>query len=238
MPAVRWNQRTRPAGAPRGAVSSGRRHADRPAGFGPYRASRVGVGVAPSAGAGSHHGEPATALGHQVEGARRGDRRAAFVGDRDPGHAITREIDLNGEHAAVPRGGVRDRVRAELGHAGHEGFSGRAADQDLSHEPACLRHGRGRAAKSTNPGSRRSDRTEGIHVKHRVGTAHLRSPLDKLTSTLGDAPVPAMVHVQLLTIRDGRHRSAGAGRGRRGTAANDRTESARPPLPREGAVEG
>jgi hypothetical protein len=154
---------------------------DGPAGFGPDGAARVGVGVAPAAGAGGDHRESAAALGHQVQtpGGREG--RAALVGDRDPGHAVPREADLDDEHAAVPRGGVRDRVRAELRHAGHEDFAGRTAGQQFSHEPACLGHGRGCAAERPGPGTRRLDRTrgpEGTHAQHRVGTSHCRSPPD------------------------------------------------------------
>jgi EmrB/QacA subfamily drug resistance transporter len=175
------NQRTEPAGPsrPTPCLPPRRRHADRPAGFGPYGAPGAGVGEAPPAGAGGHQGETPAAFGHWVWETRRRDRIAALIGDRDPGHPIARAVDLDDEHATVSRGGVRDRVRAELGHARHERFPRRAADQHLAGEPARLRHGRGRSPERARPRSRRPDRTSGPQRKHRVGTCHRRSPPEK-----------------------------------------------------------
>ena len=82
-------------------------HRDGPAGFGPDRPARVGLAEAPAAGAGGDHGEAPAALGHQVEAPRRRDGRAAVVSDRDPGHSVSRAVDLDREHAAAPRGQAR-----------------------------------------------------------------------------------------------------------------------------------
>src|SRR5271167_4686248 len=105
---VGWRDGMRPAGDLAGVTWRG--HGDRPAGFGPYGAALVRVGETPAAGAGGHHGQSPAACGHQVEGTRGRDGRAAAVGDRDPGHPVPRAVDLDREHAAAPRSGVRDRV--------------------------------------------------------------------------------------------------------------------------------
>ena len=91
------------------------------------------------------------ALGHQVEPTGRRNGRAAVVGDGDAGYPSPRAVDLDREHTAAPRGGVRDRVGAELGHAGHQRLAGRAPGQQLTDEPACFRYGRGRAPVGTGP---------------------------------------------------------------------------------------
>ncbi len=160
-----------------------RRHANRPGGFGPYSAPRGGVGKTPPAGAGGHHGQATAAFGHQVEYARHRDRRPAVIGDRDPRDSVARAINLDCEYAATPRGGMRDRVGAELGYARHERFPGRAASQQLSHEPAGLRHGRGRTPERPRPRtggrSNGTGRSRGAQRKHWVSACHRRSPPDK-----------------------------------------------------------
>ena len=152
-----------------------RRHRDRPAGLGPDGPARVGLAETPAAGAGGDHGEAPAALGHQVEAPGRRDGRAAVVGDGDAGYPVPRAVDLDREHAAAPRGGVRDRIGAELGHAGHQRLAGRASGQQLTDEPASFRYGRGRAPVGTGPRTRRADWTQ---VQYRVGTCHRRSPPD------------------------------------------------------------
>ena len=104
-----------------------RRHRDRPAGLGPDGPARVSLAVTPAAGAGGDHGEAPAALGHQVEPPGRRNGRAAVVGDGDAGYPVPRAVDLDREHAAAPRGGVRDRIGTELGHAGHQRLAGRAS---------------------------------------------------------------------------------------------------------------
>jgi hypothetical protein len=198
---VSWGgrgRRTEPAGSGRTGVRAearkkaraagglaGGRHGDWPAGLGPDGAARVGLGEAPPAGAGGHHRESPAAFGRQVESARRRDVIGAFIGDRDPGHAVARAIDFDNEHAAVPGGGMRDRVGAQLRDARHERFPGRAARQQFGHEPARLWHRGGRTAECASPRplvwhqSDGTGRSRGTQRKHRVGTAHRRSPPDK-----------------------------------------------------------
>jgi hypothetical protein len=175
----RPGSRAAPARGPerlaRDRLPARRRHRDRPAGLGPDGPARVGLTETPAGGAGGDHSEAPAALGHQVEPPGRRNGRAAVVGDGDAGYPVPRAVDLDREHAAAPRGGVRDRVGAELGHAGHQRLAGRAPGQQLTDEPACFRYGRGRAPVGTGPRTRRADWTQ---VQYRVGTCHRRSPPD------------------------------------------------------------
>jgi hypothetical protein len=189
------NSQTEPA-APR-TRPPGRGHPDRPAGLRPDSPPRERILPPPPAGERGHQGQPPPALGVRVQKVQRTskrNRRTARVSHRDPRHAIQRARHRDDKHAAGPRQGVRNSVRAQLRHAGHEHFPGRAADQQFAHETARRRHGRGRPAERADPRTRRSPRRthrlrgpkgpEGTHVEHRVGTAHCRSPPDDKGPTL------------------------------------------------------
>jgi hypothetical protein len=149
------------------------RDSDRPGRLRPYGATAAFRPiVAPAAREGSDKRQAPAPFG-QVVGVPHGRlARAASVGHRDKRHAVCWPDHLDREHSAHTGRRVRYGVGRQLGHAGQQRLSRRAADQGARHERARLRHPAGIPCKHPQT----QVRTRPGTARQRKGCAHLDHP--------------------------------------------------------------